>query len=253
MAASDSREADTAADAAFERLLLDSATSDAASDAAMREAWSRFATASGTMALVAGTGAGSGILLRAARSASAKWLLLGAIVGSTATVAWMKRVQPSVDGRSRASKSAVSAAPSSQAAPGDRPLSRSVAPASAVDAANVSPLRVAEAKRPRTQYELAREGPAIAPSAALAAEVAALDVVRAAIAAQAFYRAVRLVDDYHHDFPEGQLAPDAEVLAIEALVAQGSHAEAERRAQRFLGRYPKDLHVARIRSLSAKE
>jgi outer membrane protein assembly factor BamD (BamD/ComL family) len=84
----------------------------------------------------------------------------------------------------------------------------------------------------------------------LAAEVAALDAVRAAMTARDAHEALVLVETYHRNFPEGQLAPDAEMLAIEALETQGERAEMARRASRFLNQYPNDPHAPRVRLLA---
>jgi outer membrane protein assembly factor BamD (BamD/ComL family) len=87
----------------------------------------------------------------------------------------------------------------------------------------------------------------------LAAEIVALDAVQAAVTDRDFPQAVRLVDDYRREFPRGQLAPDADALAIEALAALGNRAELELRAARFLSRYPKDPHRARVAALAEPE
>jgi hypothetical protein len=57
---------------------------------------------------------------------------------------------------------------------------------------------------------------------------------------------------YNRHFPEAQLAPDADALAIEAPAEQGSRAEAARRSARFLSQYPKDPHAARVQLLSGR-
>ena len=62
--------------------------------------------------------------------------------------------------------------------------------------------------------------------------------------------AIRLVDGYHHDFPSGALAAEADVVALEAAAAGRDEAEVARRAQRYLRRYPNDPHAARVRQLA---
>jgi hypothetical protein len=91
--------------------------------------------------------------------------------------------------------------------------------------------------------------PSSPPTSTLDAEVAALDAVRTAIAAAAFQRALRLIEQYRQDFPAGELARDADVFEIETLTAQGERGEATRQAERFLARYPNDPHLARVRGL----
>jgi hypothetical protein len=65
-------------------------------------------------------------------------------------------------------------------------------------------------------------------------------------------QAMRLVEHYHHDFPEGLLAPDADVVALEAAVSKRDDTEVARRAALFLARYPHDPHAARVRRLSTE-
>jgi outer membrane protein assembly factor BamD (BamD/ComL family) len=57
---------------------------------------------------------------------------------------------------------------------------------------------------------------------------------------------------YHRDFPSGTLAPDAEVVAIEALVDMKDRTTMARRAARFLALYPTDPHANRVKRLAAK-
>ncbi len=81
----------------------------------------------------------------------------------------------------------------------------------------------------------------------LGAEVARLDSAREAFRAGAFDEAIRRVESYHREFPQGVLAPDAEVVAIEALAEQKERDEAAARAAAFLANYPADPHAAKVR------
>lgn len=87
----------------------------------------------------------------------------------------------------------------------------------------------------------------------LAAEVSALDGVRTALSAGAYASALHEVELYHERFPSGALSADAEVLALEALAAQGAERELRARAARFLARYPKDPHHERVRALAPRQ
>jgi hypothetical protein len=89
-------------------------------------------------------------------------------------------------------------------------------------------------------------------ASSLAEEVARLDAARAASRRGAYDETARLVASYHRDFPLGALAPDADVIAIEAVAKQGDQANLERLCTRFLRLYPADPHAARVRSLSAQ-
>jgi TolA-binding protein len=84
----------------------------------------------------------------------------------------------------------------------------------------------------------------------LAAEVARIDAARSANASGAYDEAVRLIERYHRDFPDGALAPDAEVVALEAIAAKRDGPETARRAALFLSRYPDDPQAARVKWLA---
>jgi len=84
----------------------------------------------------------------------------------------------------------------------------------------------------------------------LAREVAALDAARTALAVGANASALRQIERYHREFPQGELSADADVVAIEALAAEGQSAATKRAASRFLQRHPRDPHAARIRELA---
>ncbi len=247
--------ADMHDDAAFERSLLDSARNDLDGALPAEDAWARFASAAGGFALVATTAAGTHWLSRALHHAALKWIALGAVAGSAATAAWLGR------GASAAPAAAVMRRhepPPAQAAapvPSTRRRVAVPAPASAAEtpaataapAAKVAHRAQAAHRAPAAEAAPAPSTLAAVPSASsLYAEVAALDTVQATAADGDFARAVELVDAYHRDFPHGQLAPDAEALAVEALAHAGRRVEASRRARRFLATYPNDPHAARI-------
>jgi hypothetical protein len=84
----------------------------------------------------------------------------------------------------------------------------------------------------------------------LAREVAALDAARASLAIGAAQSALRQIERYRAEFPAGELAADAEAVAIEALAAEGDHSALAQAAQRFLDRYPRDPHAPRVRELA---
>jgi hypothetical protein len=52
------------------------------------------------------------------------------------------------------------------------------------------------------------------------AEVSRIDAARTANAAGDYDETVWLVERYHRDFPDGALAPDADVVALEAVAAK---------------------------------
>jgi hypothetical protein len=82
----------------------------------------------------------------------------------------------------------------------------------------------------------------------LAEEVAALDRARRFVANDPA-RALGLLDEYEQRFPKGDLAPEALVLRIEALVRAGERARAEILASSFLASHPRSPHAKRIRTI----
>lgn len=241
-------------DATFERMLLESARADGPPDGATKAAWASFAEMAAAAGKVAAAGGVAGAASRAARGAAVKFVLLGAIAGSALAAAWMERARHA----SALPLPAVSSSPPASAmAPAgtrhprevDSMFGRPVPPS--VDGSSSSegvtaPVPVVAA-RPTHPGSIDRR----APASTLAAEVAALDAARAAILAGAFDESLQVVDRYHRDFPAGELAPDADVLAMEALAAKGDQRALADHARAFLVRYPRDPHVARIRSLAA--
>ena len=84
----------------------------------------------------------------------------------------------------------------------------------------------------------------------LAAEVSRIDAARTANAAGDYDEAVWLIARYHRDFPDGALAPDADVVALEAVAAKRDRPETARRAALFLSRYPDDPHTEKVKWLA---
>jgi hypothetical protein len=58
-----------------------------------------------------------------------------------------------------------------------------------------------------------------------------------------------MLEQYDDNFSERRLGPEAEVLRIEALLAQGRRPAAEVLARRFLATHPKSPLAQRVRSL----
>jgi len=52
-----------------------------------------------------------------------------------------------------------------------------------------------------------------------------------------------VLEEARRDFPSGELSQEREALSIEALRELGQSAEARRRAQAFLARYPASPHA----------
>ena len=62
-------------------------------------------------------------------------------------------------------------------------------------------------------------------------------------------RALSLAHEHQRRFPAGALSLEREVIVIEALSRAGQESEAKRRALTFESKYPKSIHLPRIRAL----
>ena len=234
---------DYSADERFERLLIDSAQSDEL-PTHVDAAWHKFgAVLSGVSVLAAGAG-GTLAVQRAQRWLAAKWLIWGVLAGSALTALSLR---PSHDHRTVPS--------AALSVPTAVPTTTSSTPTAGIEvvtrqrdaAPPTTPKAMPHSIRPRTPASHSEAAPPA--TSTLTAEVALLDAARAAAAAGTFAEALRLADRYRIDFPGGELAPEAEVVAIEALVERGEKPSARERAARFLARYPGDPHTGRVKWL----
>src|SRR6185436_17144522 len=86
-------------------------------------------------------------------------------------------------------------------------------------------------------------------SRSLAPEIALIDQTRVAIKSGKPQVALALLDRYHHQFPNGRFAPEANYLRIEALAASGNRKAAETLAQKSLSLGADGPHDKRIRAI----
>lgn len=249
-------------DREFERALLASAKVDespaATSPEMTAQAWARFsARAAAFGAALHGrvprsddaTGAAQATTARAA-GVGWRWLVVAALGGGAVTGAafLLRAPQPAAPLGSVTSSAADARSRVAGAVAGDAPP---VLPASRSEAR--PPLRHDRRRNAQPDRALAEPAEAAPPQTTLAAEVAALDAARAAAAGHRFDEALKLISLYHYDFPEGELAADAEVIAIEALRAEHDLPEMRRRASRFVQQHPDDPHTQRIKRLLVTE
>jgi hypothetical protein len=239
-----SNDHDYASDERFERLLIDSAQQDEL-PSNVDAAWNKFGAALSGASLLAAGAAGALAVRRAERWLAAKWLIWGALTGSALTALSLR---PSHNRQS--APSAVLSTPLAL------PAVASALPTVGLASKAQLPIAPASSKpkpaphsSPRPRAPAARSEPATSPNSTLGAQVALLDAARTAIAAGAFAEALRLSERYRAEFPSGELAPEAEVVAIEALVFRGEKRPAAERAARFFARYPGDPHTARVKWL----
>lgn len=244
-------------DAAFERALLDSAKHDGPTKEGTRAAWQTLTSSSALLAVGGAAVSESRTLLALGTTKIVACIAMGAIGGSVATWALLSSRLPR--------DASVVATPATEFPVEPRELAALPAP---VQANPLPPLaepsesatpseastfeRRAEmsSRARRAHHGLPASGmtarPSAPPDSSLAREVAELDRARSAVWARDFDLALRRVEAFHAEFPRSQLAPDAEALAIEALRSKGDESAAERRAQRFLNRYPRDPHAERV-------
>jgi len=83
----------------------------------------------------------------------------------------------------------------------------------------------------------------------LAEEMAAINLVHAALASRDATAALKRIDEYERGYPTGLLAVEAEVLRIDALSLLGNRGEVEWRSRRFLGEQPDSPYARRVRSV----
>jgi hypothetical protein len=168
--------------------------------------------------------------------ATAKWIALGAIAGGVVTFFWVQRTAPR-------------SAPAVEQAAAATEASRSLDQSPPIQLRNPAP----PASAPTRQVARAAATPAARPAkpaSDLAAEVAALDGIRTALAIGAWSDAEQQLARYRKTFVDGALRTEAEVLAIETLRAQGREQAAASAAERFVAQHPRDPQVARVRALT---
>lgn len=266
-----------------ERRLLDSARLDVPAHAGRRRTLAAMALAA-AVTTTAGTGgaaattAGAGLIV--------KWVALGAIGGTIAlgAVGSMTRLVGGPEPRpsavvaprpapaaSYAGKPAPAISSLPRAAPVETQPARpddQVQPARADEqaqrnptpvhlapsAATRIPARSAEPTRPAdlpASLAPPLRDPAIVPAAddTLTAEVTALDEARRALAAGDPAPALLALDEYDHRFVQRRLGPEAAVLRIEALLAEGRFGQARQLGNELLAAEPDGAYAQHVRSL----
>jgi hypothetical protein len=235
---------------AFEQLLLGAGLAEALPHERTEAALLRFAASAAALqstaigaGAVGGPAAGAVVRSWARLVEAGKWLALGAVAGGVATFVWLRQPAP---------PNAVPSAPVAVVA-------RPVAPVQAALASTSQPVKVSEPPPATTAVETIRStrisgtGTAtrgtVKPTSDLAAEVMALDGIRTALSIGALRDAELKLANYRRTFARGSLRSEAEVLALEVLVAQGRTEAANRAAERFIGQHPRDPQVARVRAL----
>jgi len=84
---------------------------------------------------------------------------------------------------------------------------------------------------------------------ALTREIETLDRAQKALAAADTTTATRTLDEYTREFPSGDMAPEATVLRVRVLLAQGRAGAARELADSFAAAHPSSPYTARMLSL----
>jgi hypothetical protein len=251
-------------DAAFERALLDSAKHDGPTPEATRAAWQTLTASSALLAVGGAAVSESRSLLAVGTTKLVALIAVGAIGGSVATWAFLSSRFARDESAVATPATELPAEPlptePKELAVAPAPVQSSPLPSLAEPSESATPTEsttfeqpVQVSSRARKVHDGARASgtppkTGTITDSSLAREVAELDRARSAVWARDFDLALRRVEAFHAEFPRSQFAPDAEALAIEALRNKGDESAAERRAQRFLSRYPRDPHAERVGS-----
>jgi hypothetical protein len=128
------------------------------------------------------------------------------------------------------------------------PAPATLPPPPAPRQASVPPAPVQAEAAPETPVAPPVERRVSAGSPAVWDEPQLIERARKALAAEP-RRALSLAQEHQRRFPAGALSVEREVIVIEALSRAGQTSEAMRRALSFEGKYPKSIHLPRIRAL----
>jgi hypothetical protein len=203
------------------------------------------AAAGGAATAAGGAAAGGAIAGGAALGKLATAVVLaGAVVAGTWALATRDAKAPREAPRSHG---ATTQAPVEEDAPHVEPPEGADTPAGAVVEVDEPPAPVSPVARSARPRRIAREAaPSPTPEPAHEAEATLLSRAQAALAASPS-EALRLTREHEVAFADGLLAPEREVIAIDALLRLGRTGEARARAERFLSRAPSSAHARRIR------
>jgi hypothetical protein len=127
-----------------------------------------------------------------------------------------------------------------------------VAPAVSAESIVVPPARAAAAVRAVARPRAAAEPTPVAPEAphsALDRELSVLNEAATALRRGDSGRALWLLDEYAHAFPDGTLADESLVMRIAAHQAHGDRVQVGADGEAFLRQHPGSVFGARVRSL----
>jgi hypothetical protein len=123
------------------------------------------------------------------------------------------------------------------------------AAAAAAPAESASTAPLPSAGSPSARGPVAASASSTATSS-LEAELARLREARSQLASGNAGGALATVSRYEREFPRGMLRPEAEAIAVDALVASGRTAEARARARRFVNAFGTSPQAERMRAIA---
>ncbi len=250
-------------DESFRNALLQSAADDGPAPAALDRELARLglATAAGTAALTAASGATAKVGAASLLSTTLAKVTIVATIAVIGAAGYVAARAPTSTIATATTATTATATATATAVPAPivaTPIeTASVAPASVAPApvapapvapAPVAPVAPAHAKdhvgaRPATSAAVAEEL-----TRTLAAEVALVDRART-LARSSPGEAMTALDEYARTFPGGTLRDEAAVVRVEALLAAGHRADAERTAQPYLRDRPNTPIARRMTDL----
>lgn len=197
-------------------------------------------------------GAGSAAVGLAERAASSmlvligKWLAVGVAVGTVASsAAYSFSVAEAPQTHQELATAQV---PSKRLVATPAPRTAPALPEAPAPVLEIVPSARVAALPPFAIGTRAAVEPKADPGLPLAAEVAALDRARQALASNDAGRALELLSGYEMRFPEARMLPEALYLRLEAFNLSGDKPSAESVARRILHAYPGSPHAARART-----
>ena len=172
----------------------------------------------------------------------AKYVILGAAIGATTLGVARYAEAPTPSATTASSAGVATEAPTARKAV-DELAPAPDAAGTATDPVVVAPPPIETAATSSPTASAAQGTPS------LAREIALLDQARSAVRAHDGAQALRSLDRYGKEFPSGQMAAEATLLRIDALVQTGDRATASALARAFIDRNPRSPLLERVQDL----
>lgn len=224
----------------LERALLDAWNEDRPSPEARTKTLAALGLASGFVAGAAATASVAPKAMVAGSAALLKWIGLAVFaIGIAAVVVAKSRSDSDVKIPAPIAPPVTAVTPHVDVAPTPAPSSSAVLD---LDSNPATPAPALTGPSHASHVSRATE-PDLSP------QIALIDGARAALAAGDGARANALASRYEAQFPNGAFSQEAEVLRIEAMLAQGDRDGATRAGMRFLQSHPSSPHAAHVREL----